>query len=128
MIDHVFITVSDIARSRVFYAAALKALGWRDIGIYRSASGPEGIPDLYGYGDSSGASIWLRDGSEQEARTHIGFVAGDHASVDRAYRVAIAAGGQDNGEPAIRDYFAPGYYAGNVLDPDGNSIEFVSKG
>ena len=33
----------------------------------------------------------------------------------------------DEGKPADRTYFAPGYYAANVADFDGNLIEFVHK-
>jgi len=33
----------------------------------------------------------------------------------------------DEGEPADRTYFAPGYYAANVADFDGSRLEFVHK-
>src|SRR5258707_2809761 len=52
MIDHVYISVSDISKSSDFYGAALKPLGWHDLGGYDGSSGPEGAPDyLYGFGD-----------------------------------------------------------------------------
>ena len=34
----------------------------------------------------------------------------DHATVDRFYEVAIAAGGKDNGKPGIRQMYGPHYY------------------
>jgi hypothetical protein len=34
---------------------------------------------------------------------------------------------RDNGPPAARLYYDPRYYAANVLDPDGYSLEFVFK-
>ncbi len=37
------------------------------------------------------------------------------------------AGGLDEGGPADRTHFAPGYYAANVADFDGNRLEFVHK-
>ena len=40
MIDHVYISVTDIDRSLAFYSEALKALGWSAFGNYDSASGP----------------------------------------------------------------------------------------
>ncbi|HZD47766.1 MAG TPA: hypothetical protein VE178_03395 [Silvibacterium sp.] len=46
---------------------------------------------------------------------------------DAAYAAAIAAGATDNGAPGVRLYYDPRYYAANVLDPDGYSIEFVYK-
>ena len=48
-------------------------------------------------------------------------------AVDAAYAAAIAAGATDNGAPAERLYYGPGYYAANVFDPDGYSLEFVHK-
>ncbi|MBB2943403.1 catechol 2,3-dioxygenase-like lactoylglutathione lyase family enzyme [Actinoplanes lutulentus] len=127
MIDHVFIPVTDIARSHTFYCTALQELGWREIGNYLAASGPAGIPDLYGFGDASGASVWLRHAEASVPAVHVGFVAPDRLTVDASYQAAIGAGARDNGEPAVRDYFTASYYAGNVFDPDGNSLEFVTK-
>ena len=57
MIDHVFLWVQDIARSRAFYETSLEPLGWGEIGTYRSTLEVKDVPDLYGYGDASGASI-----------------------------------------------------------------------
>jgi len=37
------------------------------------------------------------------------------------------AGATGNGAPGIRLYYDPRYYAANVLDPDGYSLEFVYK-
>jgi hypothetical protein len=39
----------------------------------------------------------------------------------------MAAGAKDNGAPGARVYYDPRYYAANVLDPDGYSLEFVYK-
>ena len=44
---------------------------------------------------------------------------------DEVYAAAIKAGGTDEGEPADRSYFAPGYYAANIADFDVNRLEFV---
>ena len=57
---------------------------------------------------------------------HVGFVATRKLNYV-AYAAAIAAGATGNGEPAARLYYDPRYYAGNVLDPDGYSLEFVYK-
>jgi hypothetical protein len=42
-------------------------------------------------------------------------------------RLRSQPAGIDEGEPADRTYFAPGYYAANVADFDGNRLEFVHK-
>jgi D-arabinose 1-dehydrogenase-like Zn-dependent alcohol dehydrogenase len=40
---------------------------------------------------------------------------------------AMAAGATDNGKPGARRYYDPRYYAANVFDPDGYSLEAVYK-
>ena len=40
MIDHVYISVTNIDKSLAFYLEALKPLGWGAFGNYDSASGP----------------------------------------------------------------------------------------
>jgi predicted lactoylglutathione lyase len=54
-------------------------------------------------------------------------VANSESEVEPAYAAAIAAGATDNGAPGARLYYDPRYYAANVLDPDGYSLEFVNK-
>ena len=132
MIDHVYISVTDIPRSVAFYAASLEPLGWRELGSYDSSTGPGDVPDLYGLGDAPygiaiGSSIWLRRRQPGETGLYIGFVADNEAEVNAAYVAAMEAGGKSEGEPAIRTYFGPGYYAANVGDFDGNHIEIVHK-
>jgi lactoylglutathione lyase len=45
----------------------------------------------------------------------------------KLHKVALTAGGKDNGAPGERPYH-PGYFAAFVLDPDGNNIEAVFHG
>ena len=89
--------------------------------------GPPGHPDLKGFGRKGRIFFWLRKGVVEGRSAHVGFVADSEAEVDAAYAAAIAAGATGNGEPAVRLYYDPRYYAGNVLDPDGYSLEFVYK-
>lgn len=134
MIDHVYISVTDTDKSLAFYLEALKPLGWRAFGNYESASGPDNVPDLFGIGDDTyvsgtgvGSSIWLRRRTPGETGLYLGIVCETNDAVDAAYDAAINAGGIDEGKPADRTYFAPGYYAANVADFDGNRLEFVHK-
>jgi catechol 2,3-dioxygenase-like lactoylglutathione lyase family enzyme len=134
VIDHVYISVSDIERSLAFYIEALRPLGWRDFGNYEAESGPDDVPDLYGLGDDMyvsrtgvGSSIWLRRREPGETGLYLGIVCESNDAVDAAYAAAIRAGGADEGEPADRTYFAPGYYAANVADFDRNRLELVHK-
>ena len=41
------------------------------------------------------------------------------------HEAALAAGGQDNGAPGLREHYHANYYAAYVLDPDGHNIEAV---
>lgn len=127
MLDHVFLTVSDVERSLSFYREALKPLGISRLFDYDGRNGPPGHPDLKGFGANGRIFFWLRDGVADNRAVHLGFVASDRGQVDAAFAAAIAAGGVDNGPPGIRQYYDPRYYAANVFDPDGYSLEFVYK-
>lgn len=127
MLDHVFISVSDLKRSIAFYTAALAPLGIVDRIDYDGADGPPGHPDLKGFGRDGRIFFWLRQGVVDGRAAHVGFVANSRGQVDAAYAAAILAGATDNGPPAARLYYDPRYYAANVLDPDGYSLEFVFK-
>lgn len=127
MLDHVFLTVSDVERSLSFYSEALKPLGISRLFDYDGRNGPPGHPDLKGFGANGRIFFWLREGVADNRAVHLGFVANDRGQVDAAYAAAIAAGGEDNGPPNIRQYYDPRYYAANVFDPDGYSLEFVYK-
>ena len=133
MIDHVYISVVSIDKSVTFYTKALEPLGWRWFRKYDSSSGPDTVPDLYGLGDEEymsgkvGASIWLRQRTLGETGLYLGIVCDSREGVAAAYKAAMTAGGNDEGQPAERTYFAPGYYAANVADFDGNRLEFVHK-
>ena len=132
MLDHVYISVTDPERSLAFYAAALEPLGFAPFGTYESASGPDTVPDLWGLSDGGhgrgiASSIWLRQRRPGETGLYLGLVADDTATVDATYAAALAAGATDDGEPAMRTYFADGYYAANIIDLDDNRLEIVNK-
>jgi catechol 2,3-dioxygenase-like lactoylglutathione lyase family enzyme len=127
MLDHVFISVSDLPRSIAFYAATLAALGITQRLDYDGKDGPPGHPDLKGFGANGRMFFWLREGVVEGRAAHIGFVAASAADVDAAYAAAMAAGATDRGAPGPRLHYDPRYYAANVLDPDGYSLEFVHK-
>lgn len=48
MLDHIFITVSDIERSTAFYERVLRLLGITNRHDYDGSDGPPGHPDLRG--------------------------------------------------------------------------------
>ena len=122
-----FLCVSDIDRSIAFYTAALAPLGITRRHDYAGKDGPPGHPDLKGFGAKGRVFFWLRQGVADGRAVHVGFVGAATAEVDAAYAAAMAAGATDNGAPGARLHYDPRYYAANVLDPDGYSLEFVYK-
>lgn len=127
MLDHIFMTVRDLKRSINIYEQALAPLGIRHAIDYNGADGPDGHPDLKGFGCDGRVFFWLRLGSSDVRAVHVGFVAGSEAEVNAFYVAAIAAGATDNGPPGARMHYDPRYYAANILDPDCYSIEVVYK-
>lgn len=127
MLDHIFLSVSDIERSIRFYEAALAPLGITTRLDYDGKDGPPGHPDLKGFGANGRMFFWLRQGVVEQRAVHVGIVASSKAEVETAYAAAISQGAVDNGAPGARLHYDPDYYAANVLDPDGHSLEFVYK-
>ena len=124
MIDHVILTVSNVERSLAFYEAALAPL---KIKFFLPYKGENGHPDLWGFGDGKRAFFWLKQGKPDPEAVHWGFKAESNVQVDDFYRAAIAAGARDNISPRSRVEYYSGYYAADVLDPDGYSFEVVQK-
>jgi len=123
MIDHTGINVTDLDRSKRFYAAVLASLGY---------SVRLELPGAVGFGDGDpaqgadpGGDFWIAAGAPFVPRSHIAFRARDAAQVSAFYQAALAAGGRDNGAPGPRPHYHLGYYAAFVLDPDGYNIEAV---
>ncbi len=89
MLDHVFLSVSDITRSIRFYEAALTPLGITARLDYDGKDGPPGHPDLKGFGANGRMFLWLREGIVEGRAVHVGFVAKSKAEVDAAYAAAM---------------------------------------
>jgi catechol 2,3-dioxygenase-like lactoylglutathione lyase family enzyme len=117
MLDHVTIGVTDIERSKAFYDQALRPLGIERLYAEQDA--------FAGYGAARKAFFWIGSRDASQTGAHIAFTAPDRETVDRFYRAALAAGGQDNGPPGPRPHYHANYYGAFVLDPDGHNIEAV---
>jgi catechol 2,3-dioxygenase-like lactoylglutathione lyase family enzyme len=127
MLDHVFVSTGDVRRSIAFYEQALAPLAIGHVHDFDGKDGPPGHPDLKGFGRDGRIFFWLRPGQADSRAIHIGFVAHSTAEVDAFHAAALAAGATDNGAPGPRLYYDPRYYAANVFDPDGYSLEAVYK-
>jgi catechol 2,3-dioxygenase-like lactoylglutathione lyase family enzyme len=115
IIDHVWIRVADLDKTRAFYDAIAPHAGLR--------KGHDG-PDRVQYRGETG-SFSLLPGAPTEY-LHMAFPTVDDGDVERFHAAAIEAGYESNGGPAERRRYHPGYYAAYILDPDGNNIEVVN--
>jgi len=118
MIDHISIGVRDIARTKRFYDAALKALGYTCLS--------EGQGSL-GYGKEA-VTLWISSTdrpvpADPKSGLHFCFAAPTRHSIDAFHMAALSSGGRDNGPPGLRADYGPNYYAAFVIDPDGYRLE-----
>lgn len=118
MFDHISIGVRTIAKSKLFYDATLKPLGYTCLSASESS---------LGYGkDAIGLWIGVSQSpvpSDPGSGLHVCFDAPTRKSVDAFHKAALAAGGKDNGKPGLRADYGANYYAAFVIDPDGYRIE-----
>lgn len=121
MLDHISISVADIARSCAFYEQALAPLGIKRLVAY---GGNDDQPDHFGFGSES-PFLFLGKGKPISGYLHIALTAPNREAVDAFYHAALDAGGTDNGSPGIRSHYHSGYYAAFVLTPDGCNLEAV---
>jgi catechol 2,3-dioxygenase-like lactoylglutathione lyase family enzyme len=123
MLNHVSIGIRDPAKTRHFYDAALKPLGYRCLSDSESSLGYSG----------DNVAFWISVTAhpvpaDPESGLHFCFDARTRAAVDAFHAAALAAGGRDNGAPGVRTAYAPDYYAAFVLDPDGYRLEAYCSG
>jgi catechol 2,3-dioxygenase-like lactoylglutathione lyase family enzyme len=118
MLNHVSIGVRDIAKSKRFYDAALKPLGYTCLSE---------APGSLGYGRDR-VTLWIGTAErpvppDEQSGLHFCFDAPTRASVDAFHAAGLRAGGHDNGKPGLRADYGPDYYAAFVVDPDGYRLE-----
>jgi catechol 2,3-dioxygenase-like lactoylglutathione lyase family enzyme len=125
MIDHLGLNVTDYQRSKAFYQAALKPLGYEllmefDIDPTSDLGGGK----VCGLGVAGKPDLWLAPRASITPM-HLCFRASGRSAVDAFHTAAIAAGGKDNGKPGLRPHYHANYHGAFVLDPDGYNIEAV---
>lgn len=121
MIDHVSVSVADLAKSAAFYARVLEPLGLTRL-VERD--GTIGFGKRY-------PEFWLnaRGGlvpQPETTGTHIALRAKSEDAVRAFHAAALAAGGKDAGAPGPRQGAMTTYFGAFILDPDGNKIEAVN--
>ena len=95
MLDHIFLTVSDLNRSIAFYEAVLPVVGIVARHDYDGRQGPPAHPDLKGFGAGGRVFFWLRQGTPAPQAVHVGFVAHSEAEVRAVHSAALAAGAKE---------------------------------
>ena len=118
MLDHITLRVSDLEKSRRFYALALQPLGYEI--LKEGASVGFGVEDVDGK-----RNFWIKKGEVTGVPSFscLAFRAPCKKSVEAFHEVGLKAGGKDNGAPGYRPKYHRGYYSAFVLDPDGYNIE-----
>ncbi|UWR14039.1 VOC family protein [Sulfitobacter sp. M368] len=129
MIAYVTVGADDIALAKRFYSAFLPALG------YGLAEGAEGLsfalpvapgqspvlPDFYVKPTFNGQPATAGNGAM------VAFEAGSQSQVRQLHAAALAAGGQDEGQPGFRASYGPRFYVCYLRDPQGNKIALFSS-
>lgn len=125
-INHIALTVSDLARSAAFYRRVLDYLGYRlaeEHDDYVEWEGPCGWFIL------RPASPSLRDRLHDRASPglhHLAFCAASREEVDRFHRdVLLALGAEVLDPPQVWPRYSTGYYAVFFVDPDGMKLELA---
>lgn len=124
MIYYVTVGTNDLSRSVRFYDAVLGALGhtkqFEDHGFAGYGPNPEQPQVFLGQPyDKQAASV----GNGMM----VAFEASSRAQVRDFHAAALANGGSDEGEPGLREHYAPDFYAAYVRDPEGNKLAAVCR-
>src|SRR5215470_2119156 len=96
MIDHIGISVTDLARSIAFYEKALAPLGYKLVMTWQQWAG---------FGAGGKADLWLEGNKQPKDRVHVAFRAAGREAVRAFFAAAIGAGGTDNGGPGVREHY-----------------------
>jgi len=119
VIDHIAVAVTDLERSRRFYAQALAPLGFTEQGPWSDEARE------IAFGGKGAEDFAISDRYRTGGTAHVAFRARTRAGVDAFHAAALAAGGRDNGAPGFRPEYARDYYGAFALDPDGHNVEAV---
>src|SRR4051812_43462405 len=108
MLDHVSISVSDMARAERFYDAVMAALGVMKVGSSETWIGYGERCDA-DHPDRAYLSIRLGPRPERASRRHWCFKAISRQAVDAFWRAGLEAGASDEGAPGVRGAYHPTY-------------------
>jgi catechol 2,3-dioxygenase-like lactoylglutathione lyase family enzyme len=126
-LDHVYLTVTDLARARAFYDAVLGALDFE-----RAEEPIDGDPHVHYWNRALQISIrpartaGLRADAYAPGLHHLCLQLRDAAAVDAACALLRALGVRVTA-PRLYPEYNPDYYASFLEDPDGIRLELVAR-
>src|SRR5262245_4614481 len=117
MIDHVSVSVRDLAAAARFYVRVLAPLGYARL-VER--------PGTVGFGTKY-PELWVnlradRAPGPANPGAHVALRAGSEEAVREFHAAALEMGGSSAGEPGPRPAAMTAYYGAYIRDPDGNKI------
>lgn len=125
MFDHIGIVVKKLEASKALYFTALKAIGYELL----QDNSSDGVGWLV-FGKDQGSpffvvsagrpSFWGDNHDASRSPIHCAFSAPSEHCVNEFHSLGLQHGAADNGAPGDRGH---GYYAGYLIDLDGNNIE-----
>lgn len=128
MFSHATLGTNDFGRALVFWRAVMPALGHRErfVDLSRPWAGWEpaggGRPLFIVTAPYDGQAARAGNGAM------LAFACETRGVVRAAHAAGLAAGGQDEGAPALRPEYHADYYGAYLRDPDGNKIAFACHG
>jgi catechol 2,3-dioxygenase-like lactoylglutathione lyase family enzyme len=126
-IDHIYVTVSNLRRSEVFYDGVMWLLDFR-----KGTNPVDGEPCLHYYNRCFQYTLrQARAGAPAHdplapGLNHLCFQVPERSDVDAAAR-ALRSLGITVSEPRLYPEYAPDYYAIYFADPDGIRLEIVAR-
>lgn len=129
MIGYVTVGADDLTAAKRFYDAVLLALGYS---VTQSPEGlsyvlpvapgqPPSLPDYYVKPTFNGHPASSGNGAM------VAFQASSQRQVRNLHAAALAAGGQDEGQPGFRAAYSAQFYVAYLRDPQGNKIALYSN-
>jgi len=119
MEDRLTLIVGNVERSKDFYDAILRPLG------FECKSAQTGLSAIYGTNGSDGLEI--RQSTVVAISGTVAFEASDRETVDRCYAAAVAIQGKKAQESSLTLRHHPDYYAAYIFDPDAHNIAIVHR-
>lgn len=124
-LNYVMLGSNDVPKACAFFDAVFPAIGGKLIAEY--------MPHAFCFELRGGGRIWVASPFDKEAASPgngnmIGLECESREEVQSAHRIALSAGGTNEGNPGPRPQYGPEFFGAYVRDLDGNKMSFVFLG